>query len=249
MIQAAGARLWYLPPYSPDLNPIEQAFQDQTLDAASSEAHRRGHLAPHRSPRPGHPASRMRQLLRQCGLCFSQKVKRSNRALSLSSVLKRSRGPSEVAVGLQELSAKSASRRSKSSTALKTTRTLSCHNSGVVHDDPIIRTDTNSTTGNGLPSRDDPRRTFASAGRNCSTCNRQPEACDFLDIPAPTIHHSASRNVRVSAASQIFEKISDFRVLTATISACLRSCLSIDTPAAAAIGGRQTVAAGPCGFL
>ena len=26
MIQAAGARLWYLPPYSPDLNPIEQPF-------------------------------------------------------------------------------------------------------------------------------------------------------------------------------------------------------------------------------
>jgi transposase len=26
MIQAAGARLWYLPPYSPDLNPIEQTF-------------------------------------------------------------------------------------------------------------------------------------------------------------------------------------------------------------------------------
>src|SRR5690606_15186499 len=26
MIHAAGARLWYLPPYSPDLNPIEQAF-------------------------------------------------------------------------------------------------------------------------------------------------------------------------------------------------------------------------------
>lgn len=26
MIQAVGARLWYLPPYSPDLNPIEQAF-------------------------------------------------------------------------------------------------------------------------------------------------------------------------------------------------------------------------------
>jgi DDE superfamily endonuclease len=24
--QGAGARLWYLPPYSPDLNPIEQAF-------------------------------------------------------------------------------------------------------------------------------------------------------------------------------------------------------------------------------
>lgn len=25
-IRAAGARLWYLPPYSPDLNPIEQTF-------------------------------------------------------------------------------------------------------------------------------------------------------------------------------------------------------------------------------
>ena len=26
MIKTVGARLWYLPPYSPDLNPIEQAF-------------------------------------------------------------------------------------------------------------------------------------------------------------------------------------------------------------------------------
>lgn len=26
LIKAAGGRLWYLPPYSPDLNPIEQAF-------------------------------------------------------------------------------------------------------------------------------------------------------------------------------------------------------------------------------
>ena len=25
-INAADARLWFLPPYSPDLNPIEQAF-------------------------------------------------------------------------------------------------------------------------------------------------------------------------------------------------------------------------------
>jgi transposase len=25
-IAAAGARLWHLPPYSPDFNPIEQAF-------------------------------------------------------------------------------------------------------------------------------------------------------------------------------------------------------------------------------
>lgn len=26
IICAAGARFWFLPPYSPDLNPIEQAF-------------------------------------------------------------------------------------------------------------------------------------------------------------------------------------------------------------------------------
>ena len=26
LIRAAGAKLWYLPPYSPDLNPIEQTF-------------------------------------------------------------------------------------------------------------------------------------------------------------------------------------------------------------------------------
>jgi len=26
ILKAAGARLWYLPPYSPDLNPIEEAF-------------------------------------------------------------------------------------------------------------------------------------------------------------------------------------------------------------------------------
>ena len=25
-IRARGARLWYLPPYAPDLNPIEQSF-------------------------------------------------------------------------------------------------------------------------------------------------------------------------------------------------------------------------------
>ena len=33
-IRAAGARLWYLPPYSPDLNPIEQAFAKIKLGCA-----------------------------------------------------------------------------------------------------------------------------------------------------------------------------------------------------------------------
>lgn len=45
MIKTAGARLWYLPPYSPDLNPIEQTFakikhwmriaQKRTIDEVS----------------------------------------------------------------------------------------------------------------------------------------------------------------------------------------------------------------------
>ena len=40
LIKAAGARLWYLPPYAPDLNPIEQTFaKDQALDAIRPETY------------------------------------------------------------------------------------------------------------------------------------------------------------------------------------------------------------------
>ena len=72
-IQGAGARLWFLPPYSPDLNPIEQAF--------SKIKHwmrlgRRG-LRPPR-PSPGHHrTARMRKLLRKRRIRFHQNVKRS----------------------------------------------------------------------------------------------------------------------------------------------------------------------------
>lgn len=47
-IRKAGARLLFLPPYSPDLNPIEQ---DQALDAMCSKAHHRGRLRLYRRPR------------------------------------------------------------------------------------------------------------------------------------------------------------------------------------------------------
>jgi transposase len=50
MIQSAGARLWFLPAYSPDLNPIEQTFskikeamrkaQQRTIDAVIGETGR-----------------------------------------------------------------------------------------------------------------------------------------------------------------------------------------------------------------
>ena len=45
LIRSAGARLWFLPPYSPDLNPIEQTFskikqamrsaQERTIEAVT----------------------------------------------------------------------------------------------------------------------------------------------------------------------------------------------------------------------
>jgi transposase len=44
-IRAAGARLLFLPPYSPDLNPIEQVFAKlKTLLRKGGRTHRRGHL-------------------------------------------------------------------------------------------------------------------------------------------------------------------------------------------------------------
>ena len=78
MIRAAGARLWYLPPYSPDLNPIEQAFAKikHWMRAAQKRTSRMlGDISAtsrlHRTPR-------MRQLLRQRRICFRQKMKRSS---------------------------------------------------------------------------------------------------------------------------------------------------------------------------
>ena len=48
-IRAAGAKLFFLPPYSPDLNPIEQVFAKlKTLLRKAARAIRRGDLAAHR---------------------------------------------------------------------------------------------------------------------------------------------------------------------------------------------------------
>jgi transposase len=66
-IRSAGARLFFLPPYSPDLNPIEQVFAK--LKALLRKAAE--HLEAHRcTPASLHPAG-MRQLLPQCGLRFN----------------------------------------------------------------------------------------------------------------------------------------------------------------------------------
>ena len=79
MIRAAGARLWYLPPYSPDLNPIEQAFakikhwmrlaQKRTVEDAWRHI---GTLVDR------YPADGMQQLLRQRRIRFHQNMKCSS---------------------------------------------------------------------------------------------------------------------------------------------------------------------------
>jgi transposase len=67
-IRAAGAKLFFLPPYSPDLNPIEQVFASAQKGRRTNY---RSHLATHRqTARLLHPSG-VRQLLRKCRICFS----------------------------------------------------------------------------------------------------------------------------------------------------------------------------------
>lgn len=77
-IEAAGARLAYLPPYSPDFNPIEQAFSE--LKAHLRKAGRT-HLPRSLKCRRSHPrpllARRMCQLLRELRLQCRPVVNRS----------------------------------------------------------------------------------------------------------------------------------------------------------------------------
>ena len=72
-IRAAGAKLLFLPAYSPDLNPIEQVFAK--LEDAPAQARRA-----HRSKPPGTASASlldaftpagMRQLLQKLRICFS----------------------------------------------------------------------------------------------------------------------------------------------------------------------------------
>ena len=72
-IEAVGATLLYLPPYSPDLNPIEMAF-------SKLKAHLRKaaeHTIPGLLRRIGRP-SRMQKLLAACRLCSNMTGIRSN---------------------------------------------------------------------------------------------------------------------------------------------------------------------------
>ena len=70
-IKTARARLLYLPKYSPDLNPIEQAFSK--LKSPSTQGRRANHsssLPQDRRPDASLRPSRMRQLLYACWIRF-----------------------------------------------------------------------------------------------------------------------------------------------------------------------------------
>ena len=69
-IEAANATLRYLPPYSPDLNPIELSVQRlQGIPAQVRRAHRTGTSPPHRTVRATIARRSLRQLLRSRRLC------------------------------------------------------------------------------------------------------------------------------------------------------------------------------------
>jgi transposase len=56
LIRAVGAKLFFLPRYSPDLNPIEQVFAKLKTLLRKTDPHNRNHLARHRQPpQPLHP--------------------------------------------------------------------------------------------------------------------------------------------------------------------------------------------------
>ena len=61
-IAAARASLLFLPPYSPDLNPIEQLFAKLKALLRKAAARTKDELVDDRSPPRHRPASRMRPL-------------------------------------------------------------------------------------------------------------------------------------------------------------------------------------------
>ncbi len=77
--KAAGARLRFLPPYSPDLNPIEQAFSKiKHWMRLAQEADHQRYMATHRNTGANHRTRRMRQLSQKCRTRFRQNLKGSS---------------------------------------------------------------------------------------------------------------------------------------------------------------------------
>ena len=71
-LAAAGASILYLPPYSPDLNPIEQLFAKLKAPLPKAAARTQGRaLVDHRLPPHHRLASRMRPLSPPLRIWFS----------------------------------------------------------------------------------------------------------------------------------------------------------------------------------
>jgi len=82
-IRAAGAKLLFLPPYSPDLNPIETSLR-KTQDPAPQGRRKnpRRHMETYRPAPQRLPTNRMRQLSQKLRICFSVKRSRSSSSAS-----------------------------------------------------------------------------------------------------------------------------------------------------------------------
>ena len=77
-IRARGARLWYLPAYSPDLNPIEQAFSKIKHWMRMAQRRSQEDTWPHRTSRPHVLTRRMRKLPHKRRVCLTSNVKCSS---------------------------------------------------------------------------------------------------------------------------------------------------------------------------
>jgi hypothetical protein len=75
-IRDAGAHLFYLPPYSPDLNPIEQVFATESTPAKGGSAVHRTGLEDHWHTLGRIHRAGMRQLSTELRVCFNLKLQR-----------------------------------------------------------------------------------------------------------------------------------------------------------------------------
>jgi hypothetical protein len=93
MVRTAGARLWDLPPYSPVLDPIEQAYTKiKHRMWAGTEANPRSDMAIPRQPCPSLQRSECSNYFATARICFRQNLKR------LELARHRSTGPAMRAV-------------------------------------------------------------------------------------------------------------------------------------------------------
>ena len=79
LIRSAGAKLFFLPKYSPDLNPIEQVFAKlKHLLRKCRRANSRSRLRSHRPAPPSLHTTGMRQLLQKRRICLNLISSRSS---------------------------------------------------------------------------------------------------------------------------------------------------------------------------